>query len=84
MYSQFLSAIQGAAGYIDAQLSAFETTFAPVPPPKSDEWLLILISILGLGLTAIAAPFFDGGESRCGVPSLLLLGKDVKPSTCTC
>jgi hypothetical protein len=81
MYSQFYNAITAAAGqYIDSQLQYFETTFAPVPPPKSDEWLLILINLLGLGISAIAAPFFEGGESRCGVSSLLPLDKDFKPS----
>ncbi|WPG98091.1 Hypothetical protein R9X50_00087700 [Acrodontium crateriforme] len=60
-YSQLYNAINDAAGsYIDSQLQSFEDTFAPVPPARSDEWLLILTSLLGLGLTAIAAPFFDG------------------------
>lgn len=63
MYSQLYYAINGiAATYVDNQLSDFEDTFAPVPPAKSDEWLVLLIDLLGLGLTAVAAPFFDGGE----------------------
>lgn len=63
MYSQLNDAISGiAATYIDNQLSDFEDTFAPVPPPKSDEWIVLLTDLLGLGLTAVAAPFFDGGE----------------------
>lgn len=63
MYSQLWYAITGiAATYIDNQLSDFEDTFAPVPPAKSDEWEVLLIDLLGLGITAIAAPFFDGGE----------------------
>lgn len=65
MYSQFYDAINSAAGtYIDNALVDFEDTFAPVPPEPSDEWLLILINLLDLGLTAVAAPFFDGGESQ--------------------
>ncbi|RAK80256.1 glycoside hydrolase [Aspergillus fijiensis CBS 313.89] len=49
MYSQFFDAISVAAGtYIDNQLQDFESTFAPVPPAPS------------LGLTAVAAPYFDG------------------------
>ncbi|PYI14800.1 glycoside hydrolase, partial [Aspergillus violaceofuscus CBS 115571] len=61
MYSQFFDAISVAAGtYIDNQLQDFESTFAPVPPAPSDEWLVILTNLLGLGLTAVAAPYFDG------------------------
>lgn len=48
----------------------FELTFAPVPPEPSDEWLEILIALFGLGITAIAAPFFDESKSRYK-PSLL-------------
>ncbi|EKV10555.1 glycoside hydrolase family 18 protein [Penicillium digitatum] len=60
-YSQFYDAINAIAGtYIDSQLQDFETTFAPLPPAPSDEWLVILINLLGLGLTVVAAPFFDG------------------------
>lgn len=63
MYSQLYSAIIGIAGtYIDNQLADFEDTFAPVPPPKSDKWIVLLTDLLALGLTAVAAPFFDGGE----------------------
>jgi hypothetical protein len=85
MYSQFYNAITAATGqYIDNQLADFETTFAPVPPPKSDEWLVILISLLGLGITAIAAPFFEGGESQCGVSACFLSTKILNHPTYTC
>lgn len=60
MYTQINAA---AANYIDTQLADFEDTFAPVAPAASDEWLEIVISLVGLGITAIAAPFFDGGTS---------------------
>ncbi|KGO58768.1 Glycoside hydrolase, superfamily [Penicillium expansum] len=73
-YSQLWYAINGiAATYIDNQLSDFEDTFAPVPPAKSDEWLDILIDLLGLGLTAVAAPFFDGVFGA--LPALEALGE---------
>lgn len=65
MYSQLSTAISDASGYIDSQLDSFELTFAPVPPEKNDTWIEILIALLTLGLTAIAAPFFAGGKSRC-------------------
>lgn len=64
MYTALFDAINdAAASYIDTQLADFEDTFAPVPTSSSDEWLEILISLIGLGITAIAAPFFDGGTS---------------------
>lgn len=74
MYSQLNAAISGiAATYIDNQLSDFEDTFAPVPPPKSDEWIVLLTDLLGLGLTAVAAPFFDGVLGA--LPALEALGE---------
>ncbi|KAJ5726918.1 Glycoside hydrolase superfamily [Penicillium malachiteum] len=72
-YSQLYNAINGiAATYIDDQLKDFEDTFAPIPPTESDEWLDILIDLLGLGLTAVAAPFFDGVFGA--LPALTALG----------
>jgi hypothetical protein len=64
MYSQLSTAISDASGYIASQLDSFELTFAPVAQPKSDEWIVILIALLGLGLTAVAAPFFAEGKFR--------------------
>lgn len=65
MCSQFCEAINNAAGtYIDNHPSDFEDTFAPVPLELTDEWLLNLINLVGLELTAAAAPFFDGGKSQ--------------------
>jgi hypothetical protein len=65
MFGQFYNAINNAAAtLIDPALAKMEDTFAPVPPEKDDEWELIFINLIGLGLTAIAAPFFDGSESQ--------------------
>lgn len=65
MCSNFYQVINDAsATYISDALLDFENTFAPVPPEEDDEWKLILTNLVGLGLTAIAAPFFDGGESQ--------------------
>ncbi|PWY76008.1 glycoside hydrolase family 18 protein [Aspergillus sclerotioniger CBS 115572] len=59
-YSQFHAAIDAVAGtYIDTQLQYFETTFSPVPPTESNTWLEILLNLVGLGITAVAGPFFD-------------------------
>ncbi|KAM0511469.1 hypothetical protein ACHAPE_009823 [Trichoderma viride] len=74
-YSQFYyTIVEIAATYIDNQMEDFELTFAPVPPEPSDEWLEILIALLGLGITAIAAPFFD--EIFVALPALAGAGLD--------
>ncbi|EHK19253.1 glycoside hydrolase family 18 protein [Trichoderma virens Gv29-8] len=73
MYSQFYAAINYASDtYIGDALTDFENTFAPVPPEEDDEWKLILTNLAGLGLTAIAAPFFDGVFGA--LPALVALG----------
>ncbi|GCB21695.1 killer toxin subunits alpha/beta [Aspergillus awamori] len=60
-YSRLDSAISKVAGtYIDSQLQDFEDTFAPVPPTPSDTWLEILLNLLGLGITVVTAPYFEG------------------------
>lgn len=41
-------------------LKGFENIFAPVPPKQSTLWVDILMSIITIGLTAVAAPFFNG------------------------
>lgn len=67
MFQSFHDALTDeAATYIDSQLASFEDTFATVPPEKSDEWLEILLNLLGLGFSAAAAPFFDSCKlSKC-------------------
>lgn len=66
MYSNYWKALDGAAGTtFSASLPSFETTFAPVPPPKETPlWEEILIAIVTLGASLIAAPFFNSSKSR--------------------
>ncbi|GKZ37253.1 hypothetical protein AbraIFM66950_008710 [Aspergillus brasiliensis] len=60
-YSRFYAAIHDVAGtYLNSQLPDFEKTFAPVAPTPSDTWLEILINLLGLGITVVTAPYFEG------------------------
>ncbi|KAJ5810753.1 uncharacterized protein N7503_002971 [Penicillium pulvis] len=73
-FEGFDAITEAAALYIDDQLDEFEDTFAPVPPAPSDEWLVIFISMVGLGLTAVAAPFFDGVFGA--LPALVALGDE--------
>jgi hypothetical protein len=37
-----------------------EDTFAPVPLPKSDEWLQILLDFVGFGAVVGVAPYMSG------------------------
>ncbi|KAK4496425.1 hypothetical protein PRZ48_012405 [Zasmidium cellare] len=60
IYTDYINALTTAAATtIDPSLQAFETTFAPVPPPKSDLWLQIIIAFATLGCSMVAAPFFN-------------------------
>ncbi|KAF2168013.1 glycoside hydrolase family 18 protein [Zasmidium cellare ATCC 36951] len=60
IYSDYVTALTSAAATaIDPSLDTFETTFAPVPPPKSDLWLQIIIALATLGASMVAAPFFN-------------------------
>lgn len=45
-------------------LTSFENTFAPVTPPENTAWMDILWAVISLGLTAVAAPFFNGAFSK--------------------
>lgn len=61
----------------------FEDTFATVAPPPDDSRLVIMIDHLGLGFTAAAAPYFDGGELSCGgsrLASLRVIFRMMKPT----
>jgi hypothetical protein len=46
-----------------------ENTFAPVPDDASDEWLQILLDIVGVGAAVILAPI--GGECKFFITILL-------------
>ncbi|KAL2132722.1 hypothetical protein VTI74DRAFT_3432 [Chaetomium olivicolor] len=37
-----------------------EDTFAPIPEPKTNQWLNLLIDLLTIGTLTTAAPFFNG------------------------
>nr|POE96544.1 killer toxin subunits alpha/beta [Quercus suber] len=60
IYTNYHNALVSAAALqIDNSLAKFENTFAPVPPPKSDKDAQIIIALLTLGASAVAAPFFN-------------------------
>ncbi|KAF2160903.1 glycoside hydrolase family 18 protein, partial [Zasmidium cellare ATCC 36951] len=91
MYTSFIDAITGfAALSIDSSLSSFEDTFAPVPPPPSDEVAQLIIAFVTLGASAIAAPFFNSSKSIfkslpyfAANPNILGIDKDLTSALIT-
>ncbi|EEA29070.1 conserved hypothetical protein [Talaromyces marneffei ATCC 18224] len=60
MYITYINALHDAfSDVINPALQNLENTFAPVSPPKSDEWLGILLSIIGLVGTVAGSAFFN-------------------------
>lgn len=60
MYASYQTALtQAAATSLDPALADFENTFAPVPPPPSDVWLEILLSVVDLVGTVAVSSFFN-------------------------
>ncbi|OTA05027.1 chitinase [Trichoderma parareesei] len=70
LYDTIAKTVKGDVALV---LPEMENTFAPVPPESNSELLLILLNLLGLGATAIAAPFFDGVFGA--LPALVALGE---------
>ncbi|PNY26292.1 Chitinase [Tolypocladium capitatum] len=60
MYGSYHAAlIAAAATSIDNALKDLENKFAPVPKPRDDKWTLLLIDLITLGASMVAAPFFN-------------------------
>lgn len=65
MFKSYKNAlIASAATDITNALDDLENKFAPIPEPDDNQWLLLLIDLVTLGTSAIAAPFFNSGMSR--------------------
>ena len=63
MYTDYDTALVAAAALtIDPALDHFELTFAPVPPPKSDLWLSILLTVINLVGTVAVSAYFNTSE----------------------
>ncbi|OBT40321.1 hypothetical protein VE00_08471 [Pseudogymnoascus sp. WSF 3629] len=60
MYQTFNDALyKAAATVITPALSDFEKKFTPVPPEEDNTWLLLLLDLVTVGISAVAAPFFN-------------------------
>lgn len=53
------SLVTVSALLIDNSLDDFEQTFAPVPPPKDDTWITILLNIISIGTPMVGGKFFS-------------------------
>jgi len=56
------SLVSASALLIDNSLDDLENKFAPVPPPKDDSWLNILLGFVSMGTPMIGGKFFSDGE----------------------
>jgi len=68
MFQDVWEALGSAANVFEPSLTQFETIFAPVAPQPDDLWLQILLSLVTLGATALAAPLFNSCE--CPYPTI--------------
>ncbi|KAB5511420.1 hypothetical protein GE09DRAFT_690361 [Coniochaeta sp. 2T2.1] len=60
MYHSYWTALGTVTGVYALKSDHMETTFAPIPEAKTNQWLNILIDILTIGTLTVAGPFFNG------------------------
>lgn len=58
------SLVTVSALLIDNSLDDFEQTFAPVPPPKDDTWISVLLNIVSMGTPFVGGKFFTNFLSK--------------------
>lgn len=65
MYSSYHNALfKAAASVITPSFSDFENKFQPIPPEEDNTWLLLLLDLVTVGVSGIAAPFFNNFLSK--------------------
>lgn len=71
IYTTYIKALHDAfSDVVSPALQNLEDTFAPVSPPESDEWLGILLSVIGLVGTIGGSAFFNSCMCYLPFPSL--------------
>ena len=60
MYHEYWDALGLMAGMFALGADDMEDTFAPIPEPKTNQWLNVLIDLITIGTLTTAAPFFNG------------------------
>lgn len=62
-YGQYHESLVAASALvIDNSLDDLENKFAPVPPPKDDTWVNILLGFVSMGTPMIGGKFFKDGK----------------------
>lgn len=65
MYQSYHDALyKAAASSINPALEDFENKFSPIPPEQDNNWLLLLLDLVTVGVSAAAAPFFNNFLSK--------------------
>ncbi|EPS35532.1 hypothetical protein H072_11031 [Dactylellina haptotyla CBS 200.50] len=59
MYDTYWNTVQGAAIGFSLKADDMESTFAPIPEPKTNQWLLVLIDLLTMGTLTTLGPLFN-------------------------
>lgn len=60
MHHSYWTSLQAMTGMLALKADDMESTFAPIPEPKTNQWLYVLIDLLTIGTLTTAAPFFNG------------------------
>ena len=60
MYHEYHRALISVTGEFGLNVNKMQNTFAPIPVPKTNDWLNILIDLLTMGTLTGLAPFFNG------------------------
>lgn len=72
MYPSYLDSLTKATTFIITNsLSDFENKFQPIPPENNNTWLLLLFDLVTVGVSVVAAPFFNNLLSK--LPYLLVI-----------
>jgi hypothetical protein len=61
MHHTYHTSLFQAMSVISTSLDDMEETFAPIPQPQDNTWLLLLINLVTLGTLSVMAPFFNHG-----------------------
>ncbi|KAL4805376.1 chitinase [Aspergillus unguis] len=59
LHSDYHRALFQVASTVSDSLDDMENTFAPIPQPSDDKWVLFLIDLLTLGTLGAGGPFFN-------------------------
>jgi hypothetical protein len=60
MFHTYYDGLSAMRGGVQTTIRRMENVFAPIPEPKTNQWLNVMIDILTIGALGGAAPFFNG------------------------